>query len=104
MAARAQGVSRSQVCLVFGIHRTTLRRWEVRHEQTGSVASSPRRGRVRLVGAAQEAALLTQLQGHPDATLEEHVRLWEQEQEQHLSRATMARALLRVKWTRKKSQ
>ncbi len=33
LIALAGGMKRSQVCQVFGIHRTTLRRWQVRQEQ-----------------------------------------------------------------------
>lgn len=101
LSSLGSGMSRSQVCLVLGIHRTTLREWQLRQEQ-GSLEDRRSPGRPRKIKREHEAALLVQLQATPDATLEEHASGWAKAGEQHLSRATMARAITRVGWTRKK--
>lgn len=102
IAARQKGMSRAQVCEVFGIHRTTLRRWEVLLAQAGALAPRPRRGRAPKLAPEHNTALLAQLRAHPDATLEEHARRWHQQTGQSLSRSTMARSILRLGHTRKK--
>ena len=93
---------RSQVCLVFGMHRTTLRRWQKRQE-VGALAPLPPPGPAFVLGAQDEEHLAAQLQEHPDATVDEHLRLWQEAGHKRVSRATLGRAILRVKWTRKKS-
>ena len=102
LKALGDGMSRSQVCAVFGIHRTTLRRWQVR-EQRGSLASARPPGTRRLLSPEDEGVLLAQLQEHPDATIDEHLRFWQQGSATSVSRATLGRAILRLQWTRKKS-
>ena len=104
VAALKSGMKRSEVCRVFGIHRTTLYEWHKRAQQ-GSLEDRPVSGRPRQIQAQDEAALVQQLQATPDATLEEHVARWKEERGQRVSRATMARAILRLGprgWTRKK--
>jgi transposase len=94
-------LSRKEVCQVFRIHRTTLRQWQLRQEQ-GRLAHQPRSGSPRKIKREDEAALLRQLEATPDATVEEHLIQWHQVQGRLVSRATMARAVLRLGWTRKK--
>lgn len=89
------------MCQAFGIHRTTLRQWQLRQAK-GCLCDQPRSGSPRKIKREDEAALLSQLQATPDATLEEHLLRWHQEQGRLVSRATMARAILRLHWTRKK--
>jgi transposase len=101
LAALGSGLSRQEVCQAFGIHRTTLRQWQLRQEE-GSLCDRPRSGCPRRITPEDEAALLLQLQATPDATLDEHRQRWHQESGRVVSRATMARAILRLNWTRKK--
>ncbi len=86
---------------MFGIHRTTLRRWQKKAQQ-GSLESRHGGGQARKIKPEQEAALLRQLEAAPDATLEEHAARWGKEQEKPISRSAMGRAITRVNWTRKK--
>lgn len=102
LRALAGGMSRSQVCQAFGIHRTTLRRWQVRQE-AGLLAPLPSPGAKRKLSREDEERLVAQLEAYPDATVNEHLRRWHEEQEVPVSRATLGRTLLRVNWTRKKS-
>ena len=101
LAALAGGMKRSPVCLVFGIHRTTLGRW-VKRQQAGTLAPVALPGPQPVLLALDEEVLLAQLQEHPDATIDEHLRLWQGADRKSVSRATLGRAILRVHWTRKK--
>jgi transposase len=92
VAALESGMKRSEVCRAFGIHRTTLYAWHQRSQQ-GSLEDRPVSGRPRQIKSPDEAALVQQLQATPDATLEEHVARWKEEQGRCVSRATMARDL-----------
>lgn len=94
-------MSQAQASRVFGVHRTTLRRWSQR-AATGTLENRAACGGPRKIQAEDGAALLVLLQATPDATLEEHVARWHQEQGQRVSASTMRRAILRLHWTRKK--
>jgi transposase len=95
------GMSRREVVVTFRVSLATLKRWLVLQEQ-GSLTPRPIPGCPRRIPTDAEPTLRAHLQAHPDATLDEHVRLWQKTQEQTLSRATMARAIVRVGYTRKK--
>lgn len=104
LAAFSGGMKRSQVCEVFGMHRTTLRRWHKRAE-VDQLENRPRCGGPRQIKPEAEASLVRQLEATPDATLDEHVASWQQQTGQRVSRDTMRRAILRAGeggWTRKK--
>lgn len=101
MSSLAGGLSRSQVCQAFSIHRNTLYQWQQR-AAGGSLENRYHGGNPRKIRPEQEAALVAQLQAHPDATLEEHAARWKQEQEQPISRSSMDRAIRRLNWTHKK--
>jgi transposase len=96
-----QGMSRQDVVATFGISLSTLKRWLVLDKQ-GTLAPQPRPGLPPLLRREAHPLLETQLRAHPDATLQEHAALWQQSQGQKLSRATMARAILRLDYTHKK--
>lgn len=95
------GQRRLDVAETFSISLTTLKRWLILHAQD-DLAPKPEPGTRPLVGPELEPFLWAQVEAHPDAILEEHVRLWAESQGQHLSRATMARTLIRLGYTRKK--
>lgn len=102
LTALDTGMTQAQVCQVFGVHRSSLHRWRVR-QQEGSLADKVACGGPRKISVEQESLLVAQLQAHPDATLDEHQQFWHKEQGLLVSRATMARAIERVRWTHKKS-
>lgn len=87
----------------FGVHVVTVKRLVVRYQQTGKLTPRPIPGGQRHIGVAQEAILRERLVAAPDATVLEHCAWWEQHQGQHLSEATMWRALRRLGWTHKKN-
>jgi transposase len=70
--------------------------------ETGNLAPKAIPGRPkRKIGPLLDG-LRPQLEAHPDATLEEHCRLWEATTGVKVSSSTMGRAIQRLKWTRKK--
>lgn len=99
------GSSRAEAARRFAISERTVRRYLRRQATTGSLAPAAyRRGPAPTIPPAQEPALLAQLRAHPDATLEEHCALWQQEHGRIVSTSTMCRAQRRVGWTVKKSR
>ncbi len=102
VSARRGGMKRGEVCAVFGIHRTTLGAGEKRLDTQGSVKAVSPSGRRPKIGVPEQEALRSQVQTHPDATLEEHAKRWEKEQGQSVGKSSIDRALRRLKVTVKK--
>ncbi len=104
LAAVDRGVPRTQVASLFGVSPATIKRWLQCWRETGGIALKPRPGRPSEKMAALRAGLLPQLEAHPDATLEEHCRWWEEAHQMSVSHATMSRVIIEhFGWTRKKS-
>lgn len=97
------GLARAEATRTFGVTDRTIRRWQQRRRETGTVAPKPRRGRQRHIGAAAEPALRAQVAAHPDATLGEHGARWAADHGVAVSVATMSRSLARIGWPLKKS-
>jgi len=96
------GISRSEVTRIFGVSLASIKRYLKQRRETGSLAPKTIPGRPpKKIGPLQKG-LLPQLEAHPDAILEEHCELWEAETGSKVSISTMSRAILRLKWTRKK--
>jgi len=98
------GLARAEAARTFGVTDRTIRRWQQRRRETGTVVPTPRRGRQRHIGAEAELALREQVRSHPDATLAEHCARWAAEQGSTVSVATMSRALGRLGLPLKKSR
>jgi transposase len=96
------GTPRADVVRLFSISLATLKRWLQQRSQVGHLHAKSLRGLPRRIGVDHHAALVAQLRSAPDASLAEHCRKWQQEQETTVSVATMSRALRRAGWTRKK--
>jgi transposase len=86
----------------FGVAVTTVKRAVVQERVTGSLERKPIPGCPRRIGPQQEAALRARLEAAPDATVLEHGAWWAEHYGQHLSEATMWRAIRRLGWTHKK--
>jgi len=97
------GLARAEAARTFGVTDRTIRRWRQRQREMGSVAPTPRPGRVPRIDGAAEPALREQVRAHPDATLAEHCARWAAEQGVAVSAATMSRALMRLGLPLKKS-
>src|SRR5258708_34204171 len=97
-----QGLSRAEVVRLFGVSSASIKRYLKQRRETGSLAPKAIPGcPPRKIGPLQ-TGVQPQLEAHPDATLEEHCRLWEAETGVKVSISTMSRAILRLRWTRKK--
>ena len=90
------GLAHAEATRTFGVPDRTMRRWRQQRRETGTVASTPRPGRQRQIGDADEAALREQVRAQPDATLAEHCATWAASQGVRLSPATMSRAIQRL--------
>ena len=107
LAALERGEKRHLVAQMFGMSVPTLDRWRREQRQRGQVA--PRaRGHKRCAFGASDSAehevLKELLNQAPDATLEQHLQAWRTKtgHRQGASRASLARAVERLGWTRKK--
>jgi transposase len=103
VAAVERGMPRPQVVTTFGVSLATLKRWLKQYRTTQELRAKSPPGRARAISPEQEVALAAQVTAHPDATLAEQARLWEEAQGQTLSQWTLGRAIRRLAWTRKKS-
>ncbi|GHO98826.1 hypothetical protein KSF_088740 [Reticulibacter mediterranei] len=102
LQAVEKGYPREEIIKLFGISRSTIKRYLKQWHETGNVDRRPIPGRPSKKFAPLQAGLTAQLQAHPDVTLERHCQLWEQEHGQRVSTTTMGRAIRRMGWTRKK--
>jgi transposase len=97
-----EGHSRREIVKLFGVSEATIKRYLKLRRESGSLAPKPIPGYPpRKIGALQKG-LQPQLEAHPDATLEEHCRLWEAQTGVKVSISTMSDAIKRLKWTWKK--
>ena len=103
VAAVQRGQSRKEVQEFFRIPHATLERW-LRLNQQNALAPKPNCGKQPRLRPEAESQLRAQVEAHPDAILDEHVRLWEESSGQQLSRASMSRTLIRLGYRRKKER
>jgi transposase len=97
-----EGLSRREIAKLFGVSEATIKRYLKLRRETANLVPKPIPGYPpRKIGALQKG-LQPQLEAHPDATLEEHCKLWEAQTGVHVSISTMSHALQRLGWTRKK--
>ena len=104
LAAVDRGTPREEIVRVLGVSHPTIRRYLRLRRETGSVAPKLSPERPPRVGgtAEQRRALWAQLEAHPEATLEHHRQMWEEEHGVMVSIATMSRAIRRLGWIYKK--
>ncbi len=107
LAAIDRGVPRVEVSELFGISRSTIKRWLKRRRQTGGVQTMKIPGRPSVKGQALREWLPGQLEANPDLTLKEHCEAFEDETGVEVSEATMSRNIARLlpgEWPLKKSR
>lgn len=102
--AVANGLPMREAARQFGVCVNTVKRAVVRQRETGSLERKPIPGGPRRIGAEREALLRARLEAAPDATMREHCAWWAEQTGQHLSEATMWRAVRRLGWTHKKKR
>ncbi len=98
LAAVDRGTAYGEVSRLFRVSLATIGRYVKRRKETGEVAPRPSLGRTpRICKTAEERrALWRQLEENPEATLERHRELWEQERVVRVSVATMSRVVRRL--------
>ena len=106
LSAIDRGIPRKEVADLFGVSRSTIKRWLKRRRQTGDVNVYKIPGRPSVKGKALREWLPEHLQANPDLTLAEHCEAFEEEEgAMEVSEATMSRAIARLpgEWPLKKS-
>src|SRR3954462_3684043 len=107
LSALDRGIPRKEVQQLFGISRSTIKRWLKRRRLTGDVAIHQIPGRPSVKGEALREWLPAQLKSNPDLTLKEHCEAFEDEGTGvEVSEATMRRSIARLPggWPLKKSR
>jgi transposase len=104
LAAIDRGIPRREVQDLFGVSRSTVKRWLKRRSQTGGVETMKIPGRPAVKGEALREWLPGQLKSNPDLTLSEHCEAFEDESGLEVSEATMSRNIARLpgQWPLKK--
>jgi len=100
-AVRQRHQSAEAVAAQFEVSVWTVKRYLKRADE-GRLPPSPIPGRPREIGAEQEDALRAQWRGAQDALLAEPCAAWAAAQGARVHPTTMARALARLGWSRKK--
>jgi transposase len=105
LAAIDRGAPRRKVQDLFGLSRSTVKRWLKRRRLTGDVAVQEIPGRPSVKGEALREWLPDHLKRNPDLTLKEHCEVFENETGLAVSEATMSRNIRRLpgEWPLKKS-
>ena len=96
------GQSQAEIAKTFAVSVATIKRYLKQRRETGHVLPKAIPGRPARKGAVLQAHLRAQLEAHPDATREEHCRLFQAEQGIEVSTASISRARAALGWTRKK--
>lgn len=106
LAAIDRGIPRKEVAELFGVSRSTIKRWLKRRRLTGDVDIHEIPGRPSVKGKALREWLPSQLERNPDLTLSEHCEAFFDESGVEVSEATMSRNIARLpgEWPLKKSR
>src|SRR5579859_3828389 len=94
-----QGKPRAEIIQTFAVSRSTMKRYLTLRRETGDIKPKALAGRPAKKGARLHAGLPSQLEAHPDATLDEHCQMWEAAHGIPVSSATMSRAIRHLNWT-----
>ena len=100
-----RGLAREKISELFGVSRSTVKRWVKRRREGEDLEPKRSTGRKRRILATTEEkrVLWEQLQENDEATLERHCELWEERRGVRVSVATMSRAIReKLGWTLKK--
>lgn len=96
------GHSQTEVAKTFAVSVATIKRYLKHRRETGHVEPKAIPGRPAKKGAVLQTHLRAQLEAHPDATREEHCRLFQAASGLQVSTASISRARAALGWTRKK--
>jgi len=101
---RQSGKTQAWLAQTYEISISTVKRYIVRYRAEGHVGVKQQGYKQPTIRDEQLGELVTQLQGHADATLEQHVQCWQEHTGQKVNKSMMWRAIDRAGWTRKKRQ
>lgn len=106
LAAIDRGIPREEASELFGVSRSTIKRWLGRRRLTGDVDIHKIPGRPSVKGKALREWLPAHLKANPDLTLREHCETFEDESGVEVSEATMSRNISGIpgEWPLKKSR
>ena len=106
LVAIDRGIPRREVQQLFGVSRSTIKRWLKRRRQTGDLDIHKIPGRPSVKGEALRQWLPEHLKRNPDLTLREHCEAFLDESGVEVSEATMSRNIARLpgEWPLKKSR
>lgn len=102
VASRQEGKHLQWIAATFQVSISSVKRYIRQAAVTGSVVPKVQRRKQAQIRGEYEVQLAAQVAGMADATLEAHVEEWERTTGMRVSRATMCRALQRLRQTRKK--
>jgi len=104
LAAIDRGIPRKEVCEIFRVSRSTVKRWLKLRRRTGDLDTCKIPGRPSVKGKALREWLPGHLEANPDLTLKEHCEAFESESGVKVSEATMSRNIARLpdEWPLKK--
>ena len=103
LAALDAGTSRDEVCRLFKISHSTLKRWLGRRRAGLPLAAERPSGRTHTLTDTDLAELRERLETAADATIAAHAQWWNDTHPDHnVSPKTIERAIARLGWTRKK--
>ncbi len=97
-----EGHRQAEVAKTFAVSVATIKRYLKQRRETGHLLPKVIPGRPAKKGAMLRAHLRGQLEAHPDATREEHCRLFQADYGIQVSTASISRARAALGWTRKK--
>ena len=100
--AVAAGRPKAEVARTFSVSVASVTKYVSLRRSARSLAPGKSPGRPQSVSPEQYPALEQQLRSHHDATLAEHVGLWETSHGVRLSVSGMWRTIRRLGWTFKK--
>jgi transposase len=96
------GKAKEEVALTFSVSMSSINRWLRLKRDKQTLEPGRITGRPSILGKALDEGLVEQLRAHPDATVAEHCRMWDEQTHTRVSEATMSRALKRAGWPLKK--
>jgi transposase len=105
LGAVDRGFSYEEISNLFGVSRSTIKRWVKRRKEGEDLEPKHSTGRKRsiLCTAQERTELWEQLEENDEATLERHCELWQERRGVRVSVATMSRAIReKLGWTLKK--
>lgn len=102
VSSRREGKSLKWIVETFQVSISSVKRYIRQETLTGNVEPKVQRRKQPQIRGEYETLLAAQVARMDDATLEAHIEEWEQTTGMRVSRATMCRALQRIRQTRKK--